>query len=174
MGTMRNLLSQEPMTFNELLDLFKAYVATIGGPIYKSHDMLREEIDLGKNVALGHILGVADDAEAMAKRLCHIRAARNSGSDVTITLTRNDADRLEDALGEIDRMFSHAATVFDLLHDRASSNKGNEDVESMAIMSLAHRALSGADEREAAKLRLFTRKLREARQYQHIEQEEAV
>lgn len=68
--TMRELLSQNPMTFNELLDLFEAYVSTIGGPINKGHDMLREEIGAGEHAALGHIFGVACDAEDMAKRLC--------------------------------------------------------------------------------------------------------
>lgn len=32
MVNIRNLLAQNPVSFNELLDLFEAYVATIGAP----------------------------------------------------------------------------------------------------------------------------------------------
>lgn len=162
-----------PVSFNDLLDLFEAYVATISGPINKGHDMLREAIGMGDNTALGHIFGVACDAEDMAKRLKQIRAERNTGTDVTIALTRNEADRLEYALCEMDRMFSAAGSAFELLHDRAAADAENDDIGSMAVMSLAQRALMDTDEKEGAFLRLFSRKLREARQYANITQEEA-
>lgn len=162
-----------PVSFNELLDLFEAYVATISEPINKGHDMLRDVIGMGENTALGHIFGVACDADDMAKRLKQIRAERNNGTDVTIALTRNEADRLEYALCEIDRMFSAAGRVCQLLHDRAVADVENDDIDSIAVMSLAQRALMNADEREGEFLRQFTRKLREASKYLQINQEEA-
>lgn len=171
--TMRPLLSQDPVSFNELLDLFEGYVSTIGPPIHKGHDMLREVVGAGENPALGHIFGVACDAEDMAKRLKQIRAARNTGTDVTITMTRSDVDRLEYALREIDLTFSYAAAVFDLLHGRASADDANADSHAMAVMFMANRALTGADEREGAIVRGFLRRLTEAGKYQQFDQEEA-
>lgn len=115
MQTMRNLLSQNPMTFNELLDLFEAYVATIGPPINKGHDMLREEIGAGEHAALGHIFGVACDAEDMAKRLCQIRAARNIGTDVSITLTEVEHRQIDTAIPDVIDLLSDTASMLDLL-----------------------------------------------------------
>lgn len=171
--SIHELLRQQPLSYNELLDLFEAYVATIGGPINKGHDMLREVIGMGENTALGHIFGVACDAEDMAKRLKQLRAAHNTATDVTLILTRNEADRLEYTLCEMERMFSAAGSAFELLHDRAAADVENDDIGSMAVMSLAQRALMDTDEKEGAFLRLFSRKLREARQYEDITGEEA-
>ncbi|MDR0807604.1 MAG: hypothetical protein LBE86_00480, partial [Gemmobacter sp.] len=39
----------------------------------------------------GHITGVGSDSHDMAERLGQIRAARNTGTDVTLTLTRSEA-----------------------------------------------------------------------------------
>ena len=163
MPTMRELLSQNPMTFNELLDLFEAYVSTIGGPINTGHDMLRKEIGGGEHVALGHIFGVACDAEDMAKRLCQIRTARTAGSDVTITLAQPDAKRLGWALREIERMFSSAADAFELLE-----RTGAEDMDpgALAVIALARRALLVAAAHDGAELRCFADKLEKAGQYQ--------
>jgi len=94
---MRYVLTQNPMTFSELLDLFEAYVSTIGTPIRKGTDMIRDEVGGGENTALGHIFGVACDAEEMAERIKQIRAERNTGTDVSITMTRGTAVRVERA-----------------------------------------------------------------------------
>lgn len=173
MQTMRDLLSQNPMTFNELLDLFEAYVSTIGGPINKGHDMLREEIGGGDHVALGHIFGVACDAEDMAKRLCQIRTSRNAGFDVTITLAQSDANRLRYALDEFNRMLAATASAIELLHTRAINNPENEDAGARAVMALTQRALMEADEREGAVIRQFNQKLRESGAYLPFDQEDA-
>lgn len=173
MQTMRDLLSQNPMTFNELLDLFEAYVSTIGGPINKGHDKLREEIGGGQHVALGHIFGVACDADQMAKRLCQIRTARNAGSDVTITMTRGDATHLGYAHAEIDRMLSATVGTIELLLARAMTDPEKQDAGARAVMELMQRALMEVDEREGAVIRLFSQKLRENGAYQPFDQENA-
>lgn len=173
MHSMRNLLSQEPMTFNELLNLFEACVSTIGEPIRKGYDMLREEVGWGEHAALGHVFGVACDAEDMAKRIGQIRAARNAGTDVTITMTRGDAFRLEHAIREIGCMLSAAGSTFELLHDRAAPDTDNEDAGARVVMALAQRALMDTDKRDVAGLRRFAARLLKESQYQHIDQEEA-
>jgi hypothetical protein len=161
MQNMRKLLSQNPMTFNELLDLFEAYVSTIGAPINKGHAMLREVLGEGENTALGHVFGVACDADDMARRLQEIRAARNSGTDIKITLSHHDAVRLEYAISEIDRVFSQAAAVIELLHDRAKSDDANEDNKAMAVMAITSRAMMDVDEREGASMRHFAKRLKQ-------------
>lgn len=94
MQTMRELLSQNPMTFNELLDLFEAHVSTIGPPLTKATSLIHDELDYHEGDIFGHIVGVIDNADQLAKRLCQIRTARTAGSDVTITLAQPDAKRL--------------------------------------------------------------------------------
>lgn len=95
---MHSLLARHLTTFNALLGLFAGYVATIGGPINKGHDVLREEIGMGENAALDHIFGVACDAEDMAKRLDQIRAANNIGTDVAIALTEIEHRQFDTAI----------------------------------------------------------------------------
>jgi hypothetical protein len=170
--SMRQLLMQDPLTFNELLDLFEGYIASVYEPIIKGHDMLREEIGAGEHVALGHIFGVACNSEDMFERLDEIRAARNAGTDVTITLTRIGALRLEHTIREIDRMFGAAGAVFELLHDRAGADVENEDSGAKAVIALAQRALMDGEEREMADLRRFAARLREAGKYQQPDQED--
>lgn len=173
MQTMRNLLSQNPMTFNELLDLFEAYVSTIDGPLFKARNLIQDKLDYHEGDIFGHIVGVVDDADQMAKRLKQIRAARNAGTDVTINISRNNALRLGHAIHEIDRVFSAAGSAFELLHNRAVADANNEDAGALAVMTLAQRALMDADEQEGAELRRFATRLRDAGKYQHIDQEEA-
>lgn len=169
----RELLSQEPLSFNELLDLFESYVSTVSAPLFKGHDMLREEIGAGEHEALGEIFGVACDANLLAKRLCQIRAARNSGSDVTITMTRHEALILGMALEEMDRVSSAVISAIEMLHARAEADTENEDAGSRAILALALRAMAVSDEQDGAKLRLFSRKLRETGAFQPFDREEA-
>ncbi|WP_157767392.1 hypothetical protein [Paracoccus yeei] len=138
----RIMLAADPKSFDDLLDLFSAYVATIAPPIHKGHDMLREEIGAGEHVALGHIFGVACDAEDMAKRLQQIRAARGAEPDVSLVLDRTGAGRLADAIGDLPGVISDAAGVMDYLHapDQTGAMKGME-AEAAGILSLCSRGL---------------------------------
>ncbi|WP_323042590.1 hypothetical protein [Gemmobacter sp.] len=161
--TMRQLLSQNPMTFNELLDLFEAYVSTIGGPINKGHDMLREEIGAGEHAALGHIFGVACDAEDMAKRLCQIRAARNTGTDVTITLTQIEHCQLDTAIPDVIDLLGDTSSMLDLLSGGFDSGSIDPDQPAIAAtLRLLGRALRGADQIEVPALMMADRKIRAA------------
>lgn len=163
MPSIRNLLSQNPVSFNELLDLFEAYVSTIGGPINKGHDMLREVIGMGENTALGHIFGVACDAEDMAKRLKQIRAARNTGSDVTITLTETEHRQLDTAIPDVIDLVKDTVRALDLLS--GGFETGSIDPDQPAIAStlrLLGRALRGADQIEIPALMMADGKIRNA------------
>ncbi len=125
--TIRKLLSRAPVSVNEVLDLFEAYVSTIGTPLSKATNLIRDELDSREGDIFGHIVGMVDDADQMAKQLRQIRAARNSGTDVTIITSKNDALRLDGVIREIDRMLSAAGNVLELLHDRAASEVENKD-----------------------------------------------
>lgn len=92
---------------------------------------------------------------------------------ITITLSRNEAEHLAAAMSEIDRTHSYAAAAFSLLHERARLDACNEDHDAMAVMFLAQRALTAADENEAETLRCFSQKLRLAVEQQHIDVEGA-
>lgn len=170
MKSIRSLLSQNPMTFNELLDLFEEYVSGVCEQIHKGHNMLREEIGGGRHIALGYIFGVECDSEEIAQRLKQIRIDRNSGSDVSLTLPMIEARSLEHAVHEIDRMFTHAAVAFRFLADRATPAMEADDelgdMMAIAMMSFANRALTDVDDREFAILRSFIRKLNKAAKYQ--------
>lgn len=110
----------------------------------------------------------------MAKHLKRIRAARNAGSDVTVTVTGGEATSIEGAIRHTGDMISDAAVVFGFLHRRAGDDAFPESIaaqEAMAISALAHRALADSDEREVALLRRFANKLKDARNYQQVEQE---
>jgi hypothetical protein len=160
---MSTLLSRNPMTFNELLDLFEAYVGSIGGPIHKGHDMLREEIGAGENAALGHIFGVACDAEDMAKRLKHIRAARNTGTDVMITLTEIEHHQIETAIPDLIGILGDTASMLGLLCESFDSGCIKPDGPSVAsTLRLLSRALRAADELEVPALIMADNKIRSA------------
>ncbi|MFN4172146.1 MAG: hypothetical protein ACK4GW_10370 [Pseudorhodobacter sp.] len=171
--SIRELLARNPLSYNELLDLFEAYVLTIGAPLQKAANLIHEELDYREGNIFQNILTPVDEAAMMAKRIKQIRAAHNKGTDVTITLSRMDALRLEDALSEVDRMFGAAAGAIEFLHARAKADSENEDAHARAIMALTERAMMDTDEREGAALRQFADRLQEARQYQQIAQEEA-
>lgn len=159
MTNIRSLLSQSPTTFNELLDLFEAYIAAVREPIFRGHTMIREEIGGGEHTALGYIFGVASDSDDMAVRLKQIRVARNIGSDVSLTLTALEANQLVHAANEVDIVLSAAGNVFELLHDGADADTGSEHTGSRAAMALAQRCLMETDERQVSVLRRLINKL---------------
>lgn len=166
MATMRELLSREPMTFNDLLDLFDDFLSLSRKAILKGEDMLREEIGSGEHEALGYIFGAACDAGDLSKRLGQIRTARNAGSDVTVTMKRGDANILGYALTEIDRLHAATANALALLQERRAPDGQDEDACAKSVITLAQRSLMTADDVEMAQLRLFSKRLREAAKYQ--------
>ncbi|SDF33125.1 hypothetical protein PUH89_11105 [Rhodobacter capsulatus] len=171
MTNQRTFLSANPMTFNELLDLFESFLASSYDIITTALDELHDDLGVPRTVTTGRIFGVACVGGDMLRRLHQIRAERNAGSDVTITLTKHEAWQLENALGEIDRMFSAAASVFEHLHDRAAADEENMDKAGRAVMALAQRALMDSDEKEGSQLRRFSNRLKTATCNQNTAQE---
>lgn len=163
-----------PVSVNELLDLFESYVSTIGTPLTKATNLIHDELDYREGDIFSHIIGVADDADQMAKRLKQIRAACNTGTDVTITLAREAAVRVENAAEEVQTVLLQAGAVFGLLHGViVSGGLSSDDFGVTAVMSLAERALMNVADDEGFYLSHLACKLREARQYQELTQEEA-
>ena len=156
----RAFLSANPMTFNELLDLFEAFLTASYNIITDATRTLHDDFEGGSlrnNDDLASIFGVAVTGGDMARRLQQIRAERNAGSDVTITLTRIDAVSLECTLVETDHLLSAAGCVFEHLQKRDTDDAG-----ASAVMALAERALFNAYEIEGARLRKFIDQLRSA------------
>lgn len=157
----RRLLAREPRTFNELLDMFEDYISTVGGPIKKGSDMLREEIGMGDNTALGHIFGVFCDAEDMASRLRQIRAAHGSDDTVTVTIPCASVRIAEHAANALANAIGDAASTMQLveLADRAGHLDERENLIA-GLLALCARGLEEIREGEGGQLLDFCRKLR--------------
>lgn len=167
---MRNLLSQSPVSVNEVLDLFEDYVATIGAPLTKAVNMINDELDYHQGDIFDHIVGVVDDADSMAKRLNAIRAARNTGTDVTVTVTYDTALRTVKAAETVSDLLAHTEEMLELLQNLIADGDGDRAV---SIVALAQRALMGAAEQEGASLSILAHKLREASQSSQMTKEQA-
>ena len=174
MTVIRELLSQDPMTFNDLLDLFEGYLASVPAPLHSATALIHEELNYRDGDIFSHIIGVADDAGRMATRLRQVRAARNAGTDVTITQTREGATKVGKAADEAQYLLTEAAAVFGLLHGGiADGYLAPSDNGVLAVMSLAGRALQSAADQEGERLADLARKIRTAEEPQHSDQEEA-
>lgn len=109
MSKIHQLVSQDPMTFNELLDLFDAYVATIEEPLNNARNLIREYLEHPQSGDINfHVIDVMNDADDMAARLKQIRTLRNTGTDVQVALTLADARIAGFALQETTRLLSDA------------------------------------------------------------------
>lgn len=154
MQDMRELLSREPMTFNEFLDMFEAYVSTIGGPLTKANHLIGDELHYQGGDIFFHITGTVDNADDMAKRLRGIRAARNTGTDVTITLTEIEHRLLDTAIIDVIDLLGDAANTLALLSEA--------NLDTASPLRLLGRALRTADQIEVPALMMVDGKIRSA------------
>lgn len=168
--TIRHLLGHNPISFNDLLDLFEAYAETISPPLEKGINLIREQFDYSQGDIFSHICSVSHVSGNMIKDIKRIRADRNRGSDVTITWPSGTAMMLSHAIKETSRVIEDAATVFGFLQSRAEEKDTVEDFEATAIISLAHRALEHAEE-QVCELRQFAIKISKASKYLDVEEE---
>lgn len=174
MTNIRNLLAQNPVSFNELLDLFEAYVATVGPPLEMGCNLIREQFNYNHGDIFLHIGGTRIDAEDVARRLKQIRAARNASADVTLTLPEHEANQAEAVTSEVEYLFTQAAHVFELLHTGLVS--GHLDPEGpgvFAVLELSKRAMLSAAEHEGEAMTKLGDSLRKAKSYQHPKEEKA-
>ena len=169
--TIRHLLGQNPVSFNELLDLFEAYAETISPPLEKGCDLIREQFDYSQGDIFSHVFGVAIDSSYMIKDIKRIHADRNRGRDIEITLPFVEAAVVSHSIEVTGRVIEDAATVFGFLLSRAENDDANEDSEGMAIISLARRAVAQAADHDVSRLRRFAADLAKAREYLDVEVE---
>ena len=156
------LLPKSPISVNEVLDLFEAYVATIGAPLITATDLIRHELNYNQGDIFGHICGVASNSHDMAKRLKQIRADRNAGTDVTMTLTHDQWHRFELATGEVPYLLDHAASVFEFLHSLHACGISANDDGYQSILELCARAFRGAAAKEGESIGQLDRILRDS------------
>lgn len=146
MSKIHQLVSQDPMTFNELLDLFDAYVATIEEPLNNARNLIREYLEHPQSGDINfHVIDVMNDADDMAARLKQIRTLRNTGTDVQVALTLADARIAGFALQETTRLLSDAESALDLLQSRLTNS---DDFQALSVIALSRRALRAAEEHE--------------------------
>lgn len=112
----RTLSPQSPVLFNELLHLFEACLATIGGPLDMASESIRDQFNYNHGGIFRYICGTKVNAHDMAKRIKQIRAARNSSADVTITLTVQEAYLAEVTTSDVETVLNQAASVLEMLH----------------------------------------------------------
>lgn len=165
---------QNPVSFNELLDLFEAYVATIGAPLDTAAELIRNQFNYNQGDIFGHICGTKVNAQDMARRLDQIRAARNASADVTLTLTEQEANQAEIVTSEVEYLFTQAAHVFELLHTGLVSRHLDPEAPGvLAVLDLARRAMMSAAEHEGEAMTRLGEALRKAKSYQHPKEEKA-
>lgn len=163
MQTMRNLLSRTPVSTDEVLDLFQAYVSTIGDPLVKAVNMITDELDYRSGDIFSNIIGVVDDANEMAKRVKQIRAARNAGTDVTITLTEIEHRQLDTAIPDMIDLLGDTASTLELLSGGFDTGRIDADQPAIAAtLRLLVRSLRSAQEIEVAALEMADGKIRKA------------
>lgn len=163
MPDMRALLAANPRSFNELLDLFEAFLASVDAPLMKATHKIGEELNYREGDIFGHIVGVVDDADLMAKQLRKIRAAHNAGSSITLAMERGEASNLLNLASELPVVIHEAAGVMDYLHvaDASGCMKGMEG-EAAGILSLCSRGLRAFAENDRAPLGRLEMALRDA------------
>lgn len=166
----RAILAADPKSFNELLDFFESYVTAIAAPLEKACDLIREEFNYQSGDIFGHICHVSHNSMELAEQLKKIRAARNAGTDVAITLTSGDARMAVYALEDVNRLLSEAESVLGTVRMRLDADEG---YESLAILSLTHRALATACEREVTQLHKLAVTIKKAGKYRQMDEEEA-
>lgn len=59
MAKIHELLSENPISFNELLDLFEAYVSPIAEPLHEAVHLIRDELNYQSGDIFQHICGVS-------------------------------------------------------------------------------------------------------------------
>lgn len=169
----RTMLSADPKSFNELLDLFAAYVSTFGGPIHKGHDMLREEIGAGEHTALGHIFGVACDAEDMARQLKKIRAEHNQGRIVSLCLDLGSARIAHQTIGDTIALVADTETALRVVQRAIGTDDLRHEYEAQALAAMTRRALTAAEDQDMPQLRKLAKALHAAMAKNTGEQEAA-
>lgn len=145
---MGNQLSQVPVSFDELLDLFDAYVATIGAPLLKATHLIQDELGYREGDIFEHIVGVVDDADVMAKRLRHIRAVRKDQEPVTLTLTEAELDRYKAALEEVPYLIGHARFICNMAADELNDTR-TSDPGLASLLDMAGKGFKAAEGNEA-------------------------
>ncbi|WP_323005432.1 hypothetical protein [Pseudorhodobacter sp.] len=170
----RDLLTRNPVSFDELLDLFEAYTATIGAPLDAAADLIRDQFNYNHGDIFGHIFGTKANAHDMTVRLKQIRATRSASADVTLTLTEQEANQAEVVTSEVEHLFTQAAHVFELLHTGLASRHLDPEAPGvLAVLELARRAMMSAAEHEGEAMTRLGDSLRKAKSYQHPQQEDA-
>ena len=171
--TIRHLLGQNPVSFNELLDLFEAYAETISPPLEKGINLIREQFDYSQGDIFSHICSVSHVSGNMIKDIKRIRADRNRGRDIQLTLPFVEAAIVSHSIETTGRVIEDAEAVLGFLLSRAENDDANEDSEGMAIISLARRAVAQAADHDVSRLRRFAAELAKAGKYLQGEEEVA-
>ena len=160
--TSLNLLNQNPNSFNDLLTMFESYLETLELPLMHVVHKVQEDGEIDRGEIVFRLTGHSDDASRMAKKLQSIRAAHNTATDTTVTLTADETRRIELATAEIPYLLGHAQGIFDMLYRGLSSGFLVDDPGMISLLEVSSRAFKAAAANEGESIAMFDQKLRRA------------
>ena len=154
------LLDQNPVSFNDLLSLFEAYLDTLIEPLLHVVHKVQEDGEVDKAEIVYRLTGHSHDASQMAEKLRALRAAHNAGSDTSVTLTAEETRRIELATAEVPYLLGHAENIFDLLYRGLSSGFLVDDPGMISLLEICSRTFKAAAANEGEAVAMFDQKLR--------------
>ena len=160
------LLDQNPTSFNDLLTMIEGYLETLELPLMHVVHKVQEHGDIDKGEVVYRLTGHSDDASRLAEKLQAIRAAHNAGTDTTVTLTAEEASRVELATGEVPYLLSHAEGIFELLYRGVSGGFLDDEPGLPGLLEICSRTFKAAVANEGETIAMFDQKLRSAMGHQ--------
>ncbi|MBU3032381.1 hypothetical protein [Paracoccus marinaquae] len=160
--------SRNPLSFDDLLDLFEAYVATIGAPLQKAVHLIQDELDYHQGDIFQNIMTPVCDAEDMAQRLRAIRAVRQARGMVHLVLSPPDVRITAGHVQELQELVYDAAAALSTVHRTVMNDPQyladdwQMPAGTLETINLTRRVLDDAAERQCAYLRRHAQLLERA------------
>lgn len=136
-------------TFYDLLNLVEGRLNEFLPQLLGALDQIKSDFKVNDSLTYYRMERTIGDMEHFMGTLNSIRKARNSQSDVTISLPSDFASKAEIVAGDMAYVLNQASSVFTHIHDNITSGFVNGNDQGVAaIMALAGRALRDVAESE--------------------------
>lgn len=138
-------------TFFDLLNLVEGRLKELLPQFKTALDLIKEDLGHGDSITYNRMHVSLGDLDDLIGHLEYLRTTRNSADDVTISLPKDLADRVEVAASDAQYALGNAADVFEGLEYVINNDSANGNGRFVtAVMRLAGRALNDISEKEAA------------------------
>lgn len=157
---LKSLLSREPASLNELLDVFLDYLSTIETPLRTAAEVIRDQFNYRQGDIFLHTTGTIDRAYMMSKWVEKLRDRCNRDDTVTISIPRHQVRGLIRANEQVIAYAGNAVSVFEMIEQ---FNREDEDAIGFNIhdiVSLCSRGLASVTDSEGTQLMQFNSILR--------------